>query len=711
MSLPFLAIYSVACLSLGARVLGLILRTDSLHGRCGVVVGLSSAMLLGQGVLANIWLLIGLTGWFKTWGVAAVLMVCVLVGWRSARSLLTAFGRSCGGQWLEIRSEKRPWRLLGYLLIAQIVVMGLGALFMPARGDAVAFYMTVAKYMAHYDRLVPLPGTYHTFTQIGLQGEMHYAALMSLGSASAAKGFVWPISLAGLGMLLGIGGMVGLRRRGKWIAIAMYFTSTAVTLISVDAKVDLFAAAMGVAAIYWALRTSDSPWSAACLCGLFTSMAAVAKFSYIGALVPGVFLLLAWRCFTARRGKSAILTGLGVLAVWGGCALLAGIPHLVKNGVLFGNPLAPFVGSSNAWHIQDWFKNEAIVRWIHMTYPLALVYGDYGMQEGTLSPLILAFFPLVILSWRRAKPLRSPLFQVTVAAIFGLVVFTCLSPNVFAPRYVLAPLLILILPAAMGAQLSLESGRCRGVLSAVIVGAVIVVLLGRLSLDVSRGGRDAVKYGWGRFIDSKRLLPDCGSARTLNAHAGYDEPVLIASYYCYWVRPDLIKSCLTAKQLAPMRERATLRQRWRRLCQSVARLIPDMMSRLNAEQLAPMRKLPTPEQRWRQLCQRGFRLVRDLMGNLTLEQLAPARKLPTSEERWRWLYDQGVRLILLDARGVFGAETPEPESIIVYPDSESLSPDGRTTGLLNTSEIPDGLAVKVLYRKKGRIVLQLRKSN
>jgi len=631
MSLPLLVIYSVACLSLGARVLGLIL-SDSLQERCGVVVGMSSAMLLGQGVLANVWLLIGLTGWFKTWVVAAVLMVCVLVGWRSARPLLAALARSSGGQWLMIRRERRPWRLLGYLLIAQIVVMGLGALFLPARGDAVAFYMTLPKYMAHYERLTPLPGMFYSFAQVGLQGEMHYAALMSLGSEAAAKGFVWPTSLAGLGMLLAIGGMIGLRRRGKWIAIAMYFTSTAVTLISIDAKVDLFGAAMGVGAIYWALRTTDNPWPAAGLCGLLTSLAAVAKISYVGSLIPGIFVLLVWRRLTARRSRSAILTAFGVLAVWGACALLAAVPHMVKNGVFFGNPLAPFVGSSRGMLVQDWFGDEAIVRRILMTYPLTLIFGDYGMQEGTLSPLILAFFPLVVLSWRNAKPFRSSLFQVTAVAVFGLVVFTCLSPRVFAPRYVLAPLLILILPAAFGAQLALESGRRGRVLSVAIVGAVIVVLLGRLSQDVSRGGRDAVKYGVGRFIDSKRLLPDCGSAKVLNTHAKLDEPVVLMSYYCYWVRPDLIRSCLTAEQLAPM------------------------------------------------------------------------SKLPTSEERWEWLYRQGVRLILLDAR-TFGAETRE--SIIAYPDSNSSSPDSPVTGLLSTSETPDGLAVRVLYRKKGRIVLQL----
>lgn len=625
MSFPLLLIYSIACLSAGAVLLRLILRTDSPVERFGVVVVACSAMLLGQGVLANAWLLIGLTGWFKTWVVAAVVMFCVLVGWWSFRPLLIALVRGSGGQWLALRSEKRPWRFLAYLLIAQIFVMGFGALFMPPRGDAVAFYMTLPKYMAHYEHLTPLPGTYHNFTQVGLQGEMHYAALMSLGSASAAKGFVWPTSLAGLGMLLAIGGAAGLRRRGKWLAVAMYFTSTGVTLISVDAKVDLFAAAMGVAAVYWALRTSDSLLSSACLCGLFTSLAAVAKFSYIGALVPGIFLLLLWRCFTSRRTKSMIPVVLCVLAVWGASALFAGVPHLVKNGVLFGNPLAPFVGCGSAWHVQNWYSGaggDAIVRWIHMTYPVALVFGDYPMQYGTLSPLILAFFPLVVLSCRRAKPFSSLLFQVTASAIFGLVVFTCLSPNVFAPRYVLAPLLLLILPAAVGAQLALESGRLGRVLSAVVLTAAIVVVFGRLVRDVSRCGGDSVKYVVGRLIDPERLRPDCGAAGVLNAHGGFDEPVVLVSYNCYWVRPDLLRSCLTEEQLAPM------------------------------------------------------------------------RKLPTSRRRWEWLYRRGVRLILLDTRS-FGAETPE----------------GITTGFVSTSEVPDGFAVKVLYRRKGRIVLQLGRIN
>jgi len=656
MSLPLAAIYSMACVCLGVRLLRFVLGERSPAETCGRLGALSSAFLLGQGVLAGVWLLIGLVGWFKTPVVAAVVMACVLVGWHPAKSLILHTGSALGGHWRQMRADGWAWRLLGYLLAAQIVVMGLSALFMPPRGDAGAFYMTLPKYMAHYERLVPQPN-YATFSQVGLQGEMHFAALMSLGSESAAKGFVWPTSLAAVGMLLATGGLAGLKRRGKWVAAVMYFTSTAVTLISVDAKVDLFAAAMGLAAIYWALHTCDGGirWRAACLCGLFTGLAAVAKFSYMGALVPCVFVLLLWRCFSVRCGRPApwraILTPLGVLAVWGICAFAAAVPHLVKNWVLFDQPLAPFVGGET-WHVQDWFhgaKGDHVVRWIHLTYPLAVFFGDYGMQYGTLSPLILAMFPLVVLSWRGSRPLRSTLLQVMVAAVFGLVVFTVLSPRVFAPRYVLAPMLIVILPAALGAQIVLDSRR-GGVLTAAILAAMVLVTAGRLGLDASRGGRDAGKYAWGRFVDPSRLPPDCGAAEALNARAARDESVILASYYCYWVRPDLIRNHVTADRLARYR------------CYWV---LPELVPSYDAP-----------------------------------EQPAPVETPSTARQRCQWLYDDGIRRILLDTRS-FGVETGD--AIVVYPHKK-----GGSTGLLSTAEVPETLEVNVPYRWKERIVLDLR---
>src|SRR2546429_761571 len=57
--------------------------------------------------------------------------------------------------------------------------------------------------------LVPLPG-YETFTQVGLQGELHYATLMLLGSGQAAKFFLWSNCLCIAGMLSAVGKNVDL---------------------------------------------------------------------------------------------------------------------------------------------------------------------------------------------------------------------------------------------------------------------------------------------------------------------------------------------------------------------------------------------------------------------------------------------------------------------------------------------------------------------
>jgi len=194
------------------------------------------------------------------------------------------------------------------------------------------------------------------------------------------------------------------------------------------------------------------------------------------------------------------------------------------------------------------------------------------MQGGTLSPLILAFFPLVALSWRRGRPLRSGLLQTTAAAALGLVAFTILRPRVFAPRYVLAPLLILILPAAAGAQLAVDSRR-GGVLSVAIIAALLLVTGGRFGQDVSQIGEDAVKYTWGRLVDPKRLPPDATSAALLNSRAGRDERVILASHNCYWVRCDLIRNHVVLAEHQSFKNLKTDQGRWRWLYDRGVRLI------------------------------------------------------------------------------------------------------------------------------------------
>src|SRR5207245_2881748 len=101
---------------------------------------------------------------------------------------------------------------------------------LPPRGDSAAYYMVFPRVIAASHSLTPLRGL-EDLAQLGVQGEMDHAALMSLGSDRAAKLFVWCNTFVVAVMLLAICARAGLRRRGQLLALAVLFTSSAFILI------------------------------------------------------------------------------------------------------------------------------------------------------------------------------------------------------------------------------------------------------------------------------------------------------------------------------------------------------------------------------------------------------------------------------------------------------------------------------------------------
>src|SRR5262249_19401026 len=155
------------------------------------------------------------------------------------------------------------------------------------------FYMVLPKYLAALHRLLPF---YGSFSQIGLQGEMHYAALMSLGLKDTAKFIVWPTSLATMTLLAVIVSAVGMGLRAQLVALAVLVTSTTFNTHIWDGKVDLFGATFGLAAYFWTLQSGGANSRRAIgLAGTFCGLAVVAKLSLLVALVPGICLMVGWR--------------------------------------------------------------------------------------------------------------------------------------------------------------------------------------------------------------------------------------------------------------------------------------------------------------------------------------------------------------------------------------------------------------------------------
>jgi len=430
--------FSLSCWGAGRPALRLI---GVRHGGTGLRI--ATEFLLGLSIVGAGLTVLGLLGLLRPGPVLAMLVTGALGLWpmagerhRAVADLTAGFDR--------LRTAGPAGQSLALLTLLLVLGYGAAALVRPPMGDAEAFYLVYPKIMAATGLLEPMPGPYHAFSTIGLPLELHYAALMTLAGTPAAKLVIWPVGLACAVLLMEIVGACGGGWLARTLAATMLFTSQTFTLYLTDGKVDNVAAALGLAACAWVLGSRAGPLGRdGLLIGFLAGAAAVAKFTYVPTLGLTMVILVMWRIHVGIPDRSdAWRETLRTGAAGAVAASVAWFPQLLKNAVLFGAPLAPFLGTGqDNWLEQVWFS-AADTRYIVLTYPLALVFGRYPMQGGGLSLLILAFAPLVCFM---ARPRTiSPLVAVTSAAVAGTVVWVVLRPSVIAPRYFLTTLLLFV---------------------------------------------------------------------------------------------------------------------------------------------------------------------------------------------------------------------------------------------------------------------------
>lgn len=540
--------YSTACAGAG----GVTLYGLKKISRQSIVVSagteLATAFILGQGVLASVWLLLAVKGWFIARLIAAIILLVTIGGLYVLRQRLVDFRYQLLDIWRDLRSESWIWQIFAFVTIILILLWGT-SLGRTMAGDAGAYYMALSKVVAHARELIMIPG-YESFAAVGIQGEMHHAALISLHSMDAAQLFAWPTSIAAGVMLLAIGRWIGMGRRGQWIALMMMYTSSVVIAMSGSGKVDVYAFALGLAAYYWVLQIyKGSSLLALWLTGLLLGFAAIAKMSYAPSMGVSIILLFTWGYWKyyskedsfSENLKQFIFSGLHVsLGV-----LIAIIPHLLKNNFLFDNPLAPFGMDSQSWTNQVWFSPETTRR-IHLSYPFVLTYGSYWAQGGQLSPLILAFLPLAVFVKCPRVWWRSPVVALTFAAVFGTVGWLILRPSVISLRYILATLMLFsLIPAKAAEHISQSEKSPRWLTTSVLVSAllvsyaIVVVMLGEVFFPAK-----TYKYLTGQLGICGRDYQYCGQLNLLNRKADQGDRILFGTYQRYWLRSDLLQ-CLS----------------------------------------------------------------------------------------------------------------------------------------------------------------------
>lgn len=549
-------LYGLACLSLGLLIMRWLFSAQ--FQRSATLTQWTFAFLLGQGTLAYVWLFLVLAGWFYPVVVAFLTIGLILGGAPLLYTGSSALLESLRSLWRELRAESWVWQSIAvveaFFCLYFVTTLGAGL-----TGDSMAFYMAVPKLAAASHRLMLPPGT-EQIASFGLQGELHYAALMSLGNGDAARLFDWPTLLAGAVMLLAICRKVGAGRRGQLIALAMFLTSFAVLHFTGQGKVDRFALGLALAAIYWAMQMGFSA-----LTGYLTGIAIVAKIAYLPFFLPTVLFLALWRQLLV--GEPNKQPNLSIRLILGA---LRGGRLLFPFGVGFFAALLPFLLKLLylPYLLQDQSKVDAAMsfgaRFLAWATPFSQIivflfrfpFDVTFMLYESVSPLILAFIPLVLLLPRQQLAKLTPLWAVTLAAVGSTVIWMSLFPIFTHPlsiyygrelRYFLPSVFLFIPLAARAAEYATREHENRSMLLnvAIISSVLLTLVTTALYYTDYRVFFPRNAYGYLTRQLSDCDLPHepnyCAVMQELNRIAPPGARILEYTGNKYWLRTDLIE--------------------------------------------------------------------------------------------------------------------------------------------------------------------------
>lgn len=538
------AVYSISSLSAGIFILNMTHRRCLINRHISAVAFLGISFVIGTGFYATIWSLLLSSGFFSL----SVVILVLLIGLGSGAKSIWLTTCEAIKQILllkkDFQNEDRIWKLLIVLTLC-IIGLTICTSFRPLhpQGDASAFYMALPKLLAISQKITYLPG-YENFTTIGLIGEFNYAALMAMGAGDNAKLISLFIIIVCALILSSFARFVGCQRRGQWIAVLILFSSSAVTLLAGDGKVDLFAAMFGLCTFYILFTNENKNIKIYFLAGLIAGFSLIAKLSYAPLILPCSLLYIAWKC-KAEKPLSSCLRG-PILFLLG--TLIPISVHMYKNWALLHEPLAPFYYfQGNPFDVnwvevnKQWFS-DAITSKILITYPLALVFGKFPMQYGNISFLIVAFIPLAIVLPNNLISKNNAVFQLSFLGIIGILIWVILRPSVLAPRYFLYTTLILIPLASYCAELMFNKNISpKWFANSIIICCIVSALLCIYSNKyyAFQGLRAVVKPA------TKLEPPVVQASLMLNKLAEKGDRVFSLNYFTYWMRADLLKSMST----------------------------------------------------------------------------------------------------------------------------------------------------------------------
>lgn len=341
-------------------------------------------------------------------GLLAFLTILSFVGWRGARPIPV-------NPTFNLKTKSTIEQVAGFFLLLVVVASYILSLTPDPGKDALIYHLAVPKLFLKHGGFYFISG--NIFANYPLFNEMFFLIGLFIRGEVLAKGMHF---VALLGILLGIRQLSGLPKIENpfpFLCSLIFLTIPSVFIISTLAYNDLFITYYSLAAVLAFIRWFDQRndrWLV--LGGVFSGLAVASK--YTALLLPLLGCLgVLWVSSHYRKNLRHVSLRLSLYLI---SVVLIGAPFYIKNWLITGNPVYPFLypifgglgwDPDQARFYEYFVQNLGLGRsfWDYLLLPWNLSFrAKIGSPEfdGLLGPIFLLTIPFLIGMGRLERPLK-----------------------------------------------------------------------------------------------------------------------------------------------------------------------------------------------------------------------------------------------------------------------------------------------------------------
>lgn len=339
----------------------------------------------------------------------ALFVLLSIIGWRYFDEDINL--RRLNSELLELWSK---YKLLSLFILASVAIVFLGILVPEIAFDSLWYHLTLPKLYLENGGISFIPGSLFYYSALPKLGELLYLLPVGLHLEQLAKA---------IHALFGVGICIVLYKLAKeqtnkyfaLLSVVIFLSNIVVLWQATTSYVDLMRAFFETLALYGLLlfeKTQKKKWlieSAICM-----GLAIETKLISLSTLI--VYSLFAILSTNIRREK----IGSGALYIF--LALLVPLPWFVFSYIHTGNPIYPIFTGFNPpfeFHLLTLIKDAILI---------------FIFSSDPVSPVYLAFLPLVPFIWKRLTGIQRKIFLLAVGSFLAWI----LTPRTGGGRFILS---------------------------------------------------------------------------------------------------------------------------------------------------------------------------------------------------------------------------------------------------------------------------------